>query len=391
MDHERREENNMTSKVVLLPCEDYEENRVYQSVNMGIGLLGGWEAIVNKKEKILLKPNLVRKAEVERAVITHPAIVGAVARSLKVAGYGKIGCGDSCGVGDAWKVMEGTGMDEVLERYHIKLENMGQGSTVSYPEGKIAREFFLAKPVQEADAVINLCKMKTHALERVTGGVKNMYGCISGVHKAQGHTRYPNADSFARMLIDLNQKVRPRLCILDGIVAMDGNGPTSGDPFPMKLILMGTDPVAVDSVFCHLVHLNPELVPTNIYGRRMGLGTWKTDEIQILTPDGEISMEEAVSRYGREDFRVDRRKQRKTMWNWLDFFMKPFQKRPCIDEKLCRKCGVCVEACPVEGKAISFKNGRNKPPVYDYRKCIRCFCCQEMCPHKAIHLADKKE
>ena len=54
MDHERREENNMTSKVVLLPCEDYEENRVYQSVNTGIGLLGGWEAIVNKKEKILV-------------------------------------------------------------------------------------------------------------------------------------------------------------------------------------------------------------------------------------------------------------------------------------------------------------------------------------------------
>ena len=138
----------MTSKVVLLPCEDYEENRVYQSINTGIHLLGGWEAIIDKKEKILLKPNLVRKAEVERAVITHPAIVGAVARSLRQAGYGNIGCGDSCGVGDAWKVMEGTGMDEVLERYHIKIEDMGQGSTVSYPEGKIAREFFLAKPVQ---------------------------------------------------------------------------------------------------------------------------------------------------------------------------------------------------------------------------------------------------
>ncbi|MGN0250137.1 MAG: DUF362 domain-containing protein [Oliverpabstia sp.] len=381
----------MTSKVVLLPCEDYEENRVYQSMNTGISLLGGWEAIIDKKEKILLKPNLVRKAEVERAVITHPAIVGAVARSLREAGYENIGCGDSCGVGDARKVMEGTGMDDILEQNHIKIEDMGQGSLTVYPEGKVAKEFFLAKPVIEADVVINLCKMKTHALERITGGVKNMYGCICGVHKAQGHTRYPNADSFARMLIDLNQMIRPRLCILDGVVAMDGNGPTSGDPVSMNLILMGTDPVAVDSVFCHMVHLDPELVPTNVYGRRMGLGTWKKEEIQLLTPDGEISLEEATERYGSKEFRVDRRKQRKNIWNWLDILMKPFLQRPCIDETLCRKCGVCVEACPVEGKAISFKNGRNKPPVYDYRKCIRCFCCQEMCPHKAIHLADKKE
>jgi len=221
-------------------------------------------------------------------------------------------------------------------------------------------------------------------LERVTGGVKNLYGCISGIHKAQGHTKYSNADSFARMLIDLNQIVNPRLCIMDGVMAMDGNGPTSGDPIAMNVILMSTDPVALDTVFCHLVHLKPDMVPTNVHGERMGLGTWKEEEIQILSEDGELSVTELQERFGNPDYNVDRKVYRNTKWNKLDALLKPFQKKPYVVEADCRKCGICVEACPVEGKAIHFSNGRKQPPVYDYKKCIRCFCCQEMCPHKAI-------
>ena len=64
--------------------------------------------------------------------------------------------------------------------------------------------------------------------------------------------------------------------------------------------------------------------------------------------------------------------------------LKVFQKKPYIKKESCVRCGVCVESCPVDGKALRFKNGRNMAPVYDYKKCIRCFCCQEMCPHKAI-------
>ena len=376
----------MKSKVILLSCTSYGEDAVYEKIKKGFELLGGLEAFIDKNENILLKPNLVRKAEVERAVITHPAIVGAVACCLKVHGYQNISCGDSCGMGSALKVMEGTGMDTVLKKYDIPVADFSEGSAVANPQGKIAKEFFLAKPVQEADALINLCKMKTHALERVTGGVKNLYGCISGLHKAQGHTKYSNADSFARMLIDLNQVVKPRLCIMDGIVAMDGNGPTSGDPIAMNVILMSTDPVAIDSVFCHLVDLNPELVPTNMHGEQMGLGTWRDENIEIITEHGIISMKDVENKYGNPKYNVDRRKARQTKWNKLDALLKPFQKKPYVVETDCKKCGICVEICPVEGKAITFKNGRKTPPVYDYKKCIRCFCCQEMCPHKAIRV-----
>lgn len=111
----------MKSEVVILSCESYEEELVYSTLKKGIALLGGWETFLKKEEKILLKPNLVRKTEVERAVITHPAVVKGIVRLLQEEGYVHLSCGDSCGVGSAKKVMEGTGMDQMLEDYGVAI------------------------------------------------------------------------------------------------------------------------------------------------------------------------------------------------------------------------------------------------------------------------------
>lgn len=372
------------SKVVLLPCEDYEEEAVYTQLKKGLALLGGLEMFVGKQEKILLKPNLLKKSEVERAVITHPAVVGAFARILREEGYENIALADSCGTGNTSRVIKGTGMDVYLEKYGIPAVDFSQGVTVAYPRGVQAKEFVLPRELLDADALISLSKMKTHALERITGAVKNSYGFIYGFHKAKGHTKYPSADSFARMLVDLNQYVKPRLYVMDGIVAMEGNGPGSGDPVAMKVMLLSKDPVALDSVFCRLVHLKPELVPTNYHGEKMGLGVWSDEKIELVMPDGTVSVAEAVRRLGNPGFRVDRTPVRCNMWTRMAKTLKLFQKKPYIDKAACIACGICVKSCPVPGKAVVLKNGKGKPPVYDYKKCIRCFCCQEMCPEKAI-------
>ena len=374
----------MKSKVVLLPCGEYDEEKIYSLLKQGLDLLGGVEALIPKEAKILLKPNLLKKAEVEKAVITHPVVVGAFARILRENGYEHIVLADSCGHGTTQAVIRGTGMDTYLEKYHIPAIDYSEGVKTAYPQGIQAKEFILPKELLDQDCVISLSKMKTHALERITGAVKNSYGFVYGFHKAKGHTQYPSADSFARMLIDLNKCVAPKLYVMDGIVAMEGNGPGSGDPVPMNVMLMSTDPVALDSVFSCLIYLKPEMVPTNYHGEKMGLGTWKEEKITLMAPDGEISMADAVKRYGNPDFNVDRTEVRKNIWTRMAGALKIFQKKPYIETDKCVRCGICVQSCPVPGKAVDFRKGKGKLPVYDYRKCIRCFCCQEMCPKKAI-------
>ena len=374
----------MKSKVVLLPCGEYKEEKIYTLLKQGLDFLGGLEILIPKGAKILLKPNLLKKAEVEKAVITHPVVVGTFARILRENGYEHIVLADSCGHGTTQAVIRGTGMDTYLEKYHIPAIDYSEGVKTVYPQGIQAKEFILPKELLEQDCVISLSKMKTHALERITGAVKNSYGFVYGFHKAKGHTQYPSADSFARMLIDLNKCVSPKLYVMDGIVAMEGNGPGSGDPVPMNVMLMSTDPIALDSVFSRLVYLKPEMVPTNYHGEKMGLGTWKEEEITLLTPAGEISMAEAVKQYGNPAFNVDRTEVRRNIWTKMAGALKIFQKKPYIETDKCVRCGICVQSCPVPGKAVDFRKGKGKPPVYDYRKCIRCFCCQEMCPKKAI-------
>ena len=162
------------SKVILLPCSSYREELVYEGLKKGLELLGGLETLVKKEEKILLKPNLLKKAEVEKAVITHPAVVGMFARILKEYGCKNVILADSCGHGTTRKVIAGTGMDRYLDEFQIPAVDFSEGIKKLYPEGSQAKEFMLSRELLEQDCVISLCKMKTHALERITGAVKNL-------------------------------------------------------------------------------------------------------------------------------------------------------------------------------------------------------------------------
>ncbi len=380
----------MKSRIAFLHCETYDEDAVYENIKKGFELLGGLEHFFKKEERILLKLNLVREAEPQRAVTTHPSVAAATARIFFESGYGRLCAGDSCGIGSSAKIMEALGLEAPFEKYNVKMLDFKTAERVEYKEGIHAKSFIAAKDALEADAIVSLAKMKTHALEYITGAVKNQYGCIQGLNKAKGHTVYPSQESFAKMLVDLNMFLKPRFYILDGITAMEGNGPVSGEPVQMNTLIMGDDPVAVDALFCALIHLPPKSVPTNVYGRQMGLGTYLGEEIDVVTNKGIVSFEEIVRKYGNPSFDVVRNAHSTRGIMGLVTRLNRFKRKPKIDASLCVKCGVCTEICPVEGKAIGFVNGRALPPVYDYKKCIRCFCCQEMCPHKAIYVGGQK-
>ena len=382
--------NMKKSKVVLVRCDSYDEELVYSRLRAGIACLGGLSSFIQPDEKVLMKLNLVRDAEVERAVTVNPAIVVQLARIFAEDGFSHVKAGDSPGIGKGMAIMNRLGITDGLRKYGAEPAAFDEAVPVDNSGGIHAKHFMMARDVLEADALVSVCKMKTHALEHLTGAVKNQYGCIEGANKAAGHTKYPSAESMARMLVDLNLYVKPRLYIMDGIMAMEGNGPTSGDPTQMHTILMSADPVALDSVFAALVHVNPEIIPTETAGEMMGLGTYHPENIEVVVVDPELppvsmTTQEAAERYGNPDFNVIRGRGEVHGWMGLVTRLRIFSPKPRIDASKCVKCGVCVRSCPVEGKAIHFSNGRQNPPVYNYRKCIRCFCCQEMCPHKAIY------
>lgn len=372
--------------VALVPLDTYEQDKVDAAVREGVALLGGMKKFAQPEEKILLKPNLLGKAIPEKAITTHPAVFSAVARLMREEGYKHVAYGDSPGNPTTTpdKAADACGIAAAAQKWKLDKADFASGSVVHFPEGKAARSFYLCHGVQECDALINICKMKTHGLERITGAVKNLYGCICGVNKATGHASYPNSEVFADMLCDLNLCVKPRLHILDGVVAMEGNGPASGTPTAMNVLLFSDDPVALDSVFAALVHLDAEAVPTCVSGAKGGLGVMDQAQIEVITPEGTMTVLEAQGKWGKPDFDVFRGKMKKGLLFKLMPMLPFLQHRPKVDRKKCIACGVCEESCPIPGKAVHAGHGQKA--TYDYKKCIRCYCCQEMCPAKAIEV-----
>lgn len=370
------------AKVALVRCTDYKN--APQAVKTAIDLIGGVEALIGKDEKLLLKPNFLAKCPPEKACTTHPEVFRGVVEYLLEKGYTHLSYGDSPGHGDPLAIAKESGVGAVAEKHGIALANFTEGVTTPYAGGITEKEFIIASGVPEADAIINICKMKTHMLERITGAQKNLFGCVFGLNKGAFHVKYPNATEFAKMLADLNNMLPTRLHVMDGVMAMEGNGPQSGTPKAMHVILASTDPIALDTVFASLVYLDPTLVPTNVIGAARGVGVNDIDHIEVVTVDGILTVAKAQEEYGNKAFDVYRGKEDKGEISYLRPFKKLIRRRPKIDKKLCVACGICVNSCPVKGSALNFKK-KGKPPVYDYNKCISCYCCQEMCPKKAIY------
>lgn len=367
------------SIVALIRCESYDDNHVKKAMERGINLLGGPSEFVSPNDKILIKPNWLTADPPEKCVTTHPAIFRAIAEIFQSAGA-KLSYGDSPSFQSPDIASKRTGIAVIATELNINLADFQSGKEVFFKEGQQNKKFMIANGILENDGVISLPKMKTHGFQRMTGAVKNQFGCIPGALKGEFHVKVPDASNFAKMLVDLNTYVHPRLYVMDGIMAMEGNGPRGGTPRKMNVILLSTDPIALDSTACRLMNLDPELVLTNKVGMEMGAGTYLEKDIEILG--------DPIEDFIVPDFHVNREPVKifrpSSGMNAIKNALVP---KPYITADKCVKCGVCVNMCPVTPKAVDWHDGNKKnPPTYKYERCIRCYCCQELCPESAIHL-----
>jgi uncharacterized protein (DUF362 family)/NAD-dependent dihydropyrimidine dehydrogenase PreA subunit len=368
------------TKIAIVRCKHYDSDDVFRAIDKGIEFIGGIDSIIKPEQQVLLKPNNLAGAHPDEAVTTHPTILEGMIRILKKKRI-DLQYGDSPGFEKPSTGLRKSGLSAVADDYGVKLADFENGKNIHFPQGLVCKNFPITNACIDADCIISLPKMKTHQLTKITGAVKNQFGCIYGLHKAPYHLKYPDPISFSRMLVDLNHLVRPKLFVMDGVIAMEGNGPRGGTPKNMQCILVSTDPVAMDATFCRMINLDPRMVATNTYGELTKLGSMQVENLEYLG--------EPIEEFIQKDFVVNRQSMTQpTFKNFITRLTKrTFFAKPVIDPKRCIHCGICVQACPVEGKALQFQNGNTKqPPVYDYANCIRCYCCQEMCPHKAIFL-----
>jgi uncharacterized protein (DUF362 family)/Pyruvate/2-oxoacid:ferredoxin oxidoreductase delta subunit len=362
--------------VALVRCTSYDPDELEGAIRRGLDLLGGAQAFFTPGETLLIKPNVLIGDPPDKHTTSHHAVFSAVGRVFLGAGA-KLTYGDSPAFGPPIASMLTCGMAGAADALGIPLADFVHSETVPFPDGQLIKQFPIAKGVLAADGVIDLAKFKTHALTRLTGAVKNLFGCIPGLVKSEHHATVKDMYQFGRMLFDLASLVSPRLCITDAVVGMEGNGPRNGTPRKLGLLIFATNPTANDAVMALLMNLDPLLVPTLLAAEEHQHGS-----VQNYTLLGD-PLEEFIVK----DYKVNRSPGSVRLNHGIfeKFLYKYTSPRPVIDPEMCTSCGTCVKMCPVEPKALSFPpRRRGYPPVYDYDRCIRCYCCQETCPYEAI-------
>jgi len=362
-------------KVFIEKISEYELPAISSFISKVFAELKLEEKLQNC-QTILLKPNLLGPYPPERAITTHPVIVEAVIIILQTLGK-EVWLGDSPGgslpVQVTWQK---SGMQELCERYHVKMINFNTDGIVI--KSREEREYNFAQAFFTADAVIDLAKYKTHSLMYYTGCVKNLFGLIPGLKKSDYHSKYPTLKEFSQVICDIYKLSSKQIClnVLDGIVGMEGEGPSAGETRHFGIIMASESGAALDCKAAGMMGFGTKQVPY----------LWQCLQDEEMK-ESDIEIDANWENFAFKDVKIKKLSQmlqlmQKSPAFIQDMFRKIYHYYPDFTSK-CRLCGVCRDSCPVQ--AITIEPGMSTPSI-DYDKCIKCMCCHELCPYQAVYL-----
>ncbi len=366
------------SKVIIQACKNYQLENVIEKINHAVEILGGWEKYVKPQDKVLLKVNLIGPKSSESAAVTHAEFVRAMVRILKskncTVWIGDSAGGAIAGVAPTTQSFKVAGYERVAAEEGAIIKNFDREGVLSVqPKSGCEELMHIARPMFDADVVINLPKLKTHSAQIFSGAVKNVFGCIPGLKKAKYHKMAPDPADFGQIICDIHDATKIKLHIMDGILAMQGEGPTAGSVYRADKILVSEDPLALDAVAAKMVGIAVEDVPILETACKRNLGEGRLKNITLAGDYEQVPRLAGFKLPIR--LRGSMKGNSKALVNVIDFF----NTHPRINPDKCKKCNMCVESCPVQ--AID-----KRTKQIDYTVCIACMCCHELCMFKAVEL-----
>jgi len=359
------------TQISVQMCGSYDIEEVHKAVIESVNAIGGPESFIKNGDRVLIKPNMLQAKSPEEAITTHPSVIEAVIKMVQDCGavplVGDSPGGPARGMEIFW---EATGFLDVATKTGAKLVNFEK--TGSYKKKRNERDYWIAKKALDVDLIINVPKIKSHGLTVFTCAVKNIYGVVPGLIKTGYHKDAPSPIKFAEYVVDIYALAKPQLTIVDGVIGMDGTGPSSGNPKELGMILASQDGVALDCFLCKILGKDPMDVPINRIAVEQNIGEGDLERIEIL---GTVPVIKDFNWPPNIGGTIDK------IPAWVaSAIMKFYWSRPAIDTEICNKCSTCIKSCPVD--ALIEKTDF---PEFEYGKCINCLCCMEMCPEKAVY------
>jgi uncharacterized protein (DUF362 family)/NAD-dependent dihydropyrimidine dehydrogenase PreA subunit len=354
--------------VALSRCSDYSHlNQAFEELKEKAALVNFEKRVRGKK--VLVKPNIIGPFQREQAATTHPELVRTVVSWLCSAGAEVI-VGDNCGVGGYGLNRLSAKRSGIIDASAGTYQNLAKNVKAVPVDSKFFRTLVISQAVLDVDFIVSLPKLKTHALTLLTLGVKNMFGILAGTSKSRVHSTAPDLEDFGEALADIYQIRPPDLTIIDGVVGMDGNGPSHGRIRDIGYLIASHNAPSCDVVVAEMVGADAQRMHYLRCTAERGLGPKKFADVET---SGTC---EPIPRFRLPSTLVQTRLIGSAINRYL--YRPIINSRLVLTEKKCNACRNCVEACP--RSAMQWNSDR---PHIDQQKCIRCLCCFELCPEGA--------
>lgn len=251
----------------------------------------GLDLNLEGKRTALLKPNIVIPAKPETGIITHPAVLEAVAGVLEEEGFDDIVIGEGSGLGTDESMIFETADYKKLEKGKVRLVNLNEAERVEikWKYGTLK----IPKLVADADLYVNIPKMKTHGQTTVTLSMKNQKGVLSHADKKRFHMK-----GLHEPIVELAKVVKPDLIVVDAIEAIEGDGPLRGNKKSVNALVLGTNLLEVDMACCEIMGIEYETVQHIKEGIAQNIGQDKPEITGVRLDEVKAHFKRANEKYG---------------------------------------------------------------------------------------------